>query len=188
MALAGSQRGWRAAIGSGTGSDGFFRSFLAGASKASGLISCRDALECQGHLPMPVLPYQLVWLCPSLWHHIMLHAGVRVRWTCQALGLYLTFLLTLAQSGDFQALALALPRQMSWGSVYPEDKEEASGEKHVGSEVRKIGGVQILLPGKGGLYSVSGSTKIGGGSPWLVLRILGQVPSLSLAQMCTSVT
>lgn len=152
-------------IGGGTGSDGFFRSFLAGTSKASGLISCRDALECQNHLPMSVWPYQLVWLYPSLWHHITLQAGVRVGWTCQVLGLYLTFLLTLAQPGDFQALALALPRQMSWGSVYPEDKEEASGEKHVGSEVRKIAGVQTLLPGKGGLHSVSGSTKIGVRSP-----------------------
>lgn len=36
---------------------------------------------------------------------------------------------------------------MSWGSVDPEDEEEASGEKHVGSEVRKIEGVQTLLPG-----------------------------------------
>ncbi|KAM7323866.1 hypothetical protein ACRRTK_016171 [Alexandromys fortis] len=46
MALAGSQRGWRAVTGGGTGPDGFFRSFRAGTSKASGLISCRDALEC----------------------------------------------------------------------------------------------------------------------------------------------
>lgn len=104
MALAGSQSGWRAVIGGGPGPDGF-RSFLAGASKTSGLISCRDALECQDHLPMSVLPYQLVWLYPSLWHHVALHAGVRVGWTCQVLGLYLTFLLTLAQPGDFQALA-----------------------------------------------------------------------------------
>lgn len=176
-------------LGGGTGPDGFFRSFLAGASKASGLISCRGALECQGHLPGSALACQLVLLHPSLWHHVKLHAGVGVGWTCQALGLCLTVSLALAHPGDFQTLALALPRQVPWGSVHPEDEEGASGEKPIESEVRELGGAQTLLPGKGARDTQCPWARQGGGrSPWLVLRTLWQLPSLYLAQMCTSVT
>lgn len=68
----------RAELGGGSGAEGLFKSLLAGAFKASGLISCREDLERQDHLPMSLLARQLVLLCPSPWHHVMLRAGVWV--------------------------------------------------------------------------------------------------------------
>lgn len=184
MALAGSQRGWRAVTGGGTGPDGFFRSFRAGASKASALFpvgmpwNARTIFPCQRcH----------TWLYPSLWHHVTFHAGVWVGWTCQALGLYLTFLLTLAQPGDFQALALAFPGRCSRAQYTLKMRKRLLGRSMLGLRAGRLEGFRLSSLGKEG-YSVSGSTKIGARSPWLVLRTPGQVPSLSLAQMCTSVT
>lgn len=56
--------------------------------------------------------------------------------------------MALAQPRDLQALALALPRQVPWGSVYPEDEEGTSGEKPIGSEVRELGAGSESPPGE----------------------------------------
>lgn len=93
-------------LGGGSGAGGLFRSFLGGAVKVSGLISCREALECQAHLPMSLLTHQLVLLHTSLWNHIMLHARVWVGGACRAPGLCLTFSLALAQPGEILGFSL----------------------------------------------------------------------------------
>lgn len=106
-AFAGSQRRWRElSLEGGSGAEGLFKSVLAGAFKASGLISCREDLECQDHLPVSLLARQLVLLCPSLWHHVMLRAGVWVDGACQAPRLCLTFSLALAQPGHILGFSL----------------------------------------------------------------------------------
>lgn len=97
---------------------------------------------------MPALPYQLVWLYPSLWHHVMLHAGVWVGWTCQALGLYLTFLLTLAQPGDFQALALVFPGRCSRAQYTLKMRKRLLGRSTLGVRAGRLEGFRLL---KGGL-------------------------------------
>lgn len=91
----------------GSGADAISRSVLAGAVKASGLTSCREALEGQDHLPChcwhPSLPRSIP-ACGTT--HVMLHAGVWMGGACRAPGLCLTFSLALAQPGDILGFSL----------------------------------------------------------------------------------